>query len=167
MHLSSRLHLLLALSALVVLVIGGWNAKHLLPIANINEKTMQSMSVLHINSASLRLEYSTKKNSGIAVFINDGNEPISIVLPKNWALQEIRGMATSELNTNQPNKFAFEWNIPPSVRLLFNVTDIPKSFILHNSKNAPLKLSLISINMETEEILNDIFLIEDEPHKLW
>ena len=124
------------------------------------------IAIEHTSPASIRFEISFKENSALLHLINKEAD-IAISLPEDWQRGEVKGVSLSSIKSDPPAFGFIRWSIPKNIQIQFRIPNTPTKAIVHNPSESSLKVTLATLNLETDEFNQNIFLLKEDPVTLW
>lgn len=121
--------------------------------------------VEHADSASLTL-IRTHDGLGLTDIRNDGQGPIAVSIPEEWERDEVRGAPLASITVGDASLGFRRWVIPRSAMVSFRVSETWSTSIIRNASKEPLRLRVITVNLEEDTTDSDTFLITDTPLSL-
>jgi hypothetical protein len=125
------------------------------------------IGIEHDRPLSISLEVGILNDMAVAEFFSESGETILISVPSTWVRREVKN-APIHMVTSEPPSLGFtRWSLPPRAGISFKTAQAPDSLILHNPSGVQMKLDLVQVDLETEEVDRDILLIQGDTVKLW
>lgn len=126
------------------------------------------IAVEHSEPLGLSLTYTTKDHrEGLFEIAHDGSGTILISLPENWTLREVRRALLSAVSQEAPQLGFIRWGIPAGATVSFRILDPPATATVHNPSGIPLKITLTRVDLAAQATRKDIYLVKDQPAKIW
>ncbi len=159
----SSLHARIAGITLVLLVLWGITSMR----ANDRANDLGSIEIVveHADSAALTL-IRTPSGRGLADIRNDGEGPIAVSIPEEWERDEVRGAPLASITVGDASLGFRRWMIPSNATVSFRIDDTWNASLIRNVSKEPLRLRVITVNLEHETTDSDTFLIMDTPLSL-
>lgn len=159
----SSLHARIAGITLILLVL--WGITSLRAGDRANDLGSVEIVVEHADSASLTL-IRTRDGLGLTDIRNDGQGPIAVSIPEEWERDEVRGAPLASITVGDASLGFRRWVIPRGATVSFRVRETWNASVVRNASKDPLRLRVITVNLEEETTDSDTFLITDTPLSL-
>ncbi len=159
----SSLHARIAGITLVLLVLWGVTAVR----AGDKAHDLGSIDIVveHADSAAVTL-IRTPKGQGLADIRNDGEGPIAVSIPEEWERDEVRGAPLASITVGDASLGFRRWVIPSGTMVSFRIKETWNASTIRNASKEPLRLRVITLDLEEETSDSDTFLITDTPLSL-
>lgn len=159
----SSLHARIAGITLVLLVLWGITSMR----ANDRANDLGSVDIVveHADSAALTL-IRTPDGQGLGDIRNDGEGPIAVSIPEEWERDEVRGTPLASVTASDASLGFRRWVIPRGATVSFRIYETWNASTIRNVSKDPLRLRVITVNLEHETSDSDTYLITDTPLSL-
>jgi hypothetical protein len=125
------------------------------------------IGIEHDKPLSLSLEVGILNDKASVEFFSESAETILISVPSTWVRREVKNAPIHTVTSESPSLGFTRWKLPARAGISFRVPDAPDSIVLHNPSGVQMKLDLVQVDLETEEVKRDILLIQGDTVKLW
>ncbi len=125
------------------------------------------IGIEHDKPLSLSMEIGVLDDMASVEFFSESGETILISVPSTWVRREVKNAPIHTVTSEAPSLGFTRWKLPPRAGISFRVPNAPDSVVLHNPTGVQMKLDLVQVNVETEEVERDILLIQGDTVKLW
>jgi hypothetical protein len=125
------------------------------------------MAIEHTSPLTISLDIHSLLRGGVIKISHDGNEIIGVSVPESWDLEEIHGMALTDLQTDPPEFGFTRYHIEKGITLTFVSTKGPDDILLHNPSEIPISIDLTRIDLSKEKTKRRSILIQKSPVSLW
>jgi hypothetical protein len=129
--------------------------------------TVVDIGIEHDKPLSLLLEVGVLDGMAVAEFFSESPETILISVPSTWVRREVKNAPIHTVTSELPSLGFTRWKLPARAGISFKIATAPESLVLHNPTGVQMKLDLVLVNLETEEVDRDILLIQGDTVKLW
>lgn len=122
-----------------------------------------SIGIEHEFPGALRISRSIGGNEQIIDITNDSPEMMLVSVPNTWRRDEVRGVSLDALDADT-EEFGFRrWHMPGGASVTFRTFDDWQTVTLYNPSGVPLHVYVRSVNVQTESIDDDAYLMKDDP----
>lgn len=94
---------------------------------------------------------------------NEGDSPMHVSLPQEWARDEVRNVPLSALVADAPMFGYRRWLLPATASVTFHVPANWKELIIENPSDVPLKVKMVIVDLQKSEVKRDVYLVQEEP----
>jgi len=161
------LHGFLAIAALSVLV--AVSVHSLLPLtASLRVPTdTADIAFEHQLPLAAHVKMSTLDGQSLVEISHEGEEEVLVSVPSSWRRSEVKNAPLASVTSEAPALGFTRWHFPPKTAVVFYTRDTPTSLMIHNPTKVPLKVQAIRVHMDTEEVEQEIVLVQDESVRVW
>lgn len=116
----------------------------------------------HSGPLSVQLHMSTRAGQALVMLTNQEAATIAVSVPATWERGEVRNASLQAVSVEPPMLGFVRWHLPGKSSVMFRVPHAPDKFLVHNPSDAPLKLTFIRVDLETEEVRQDVVLVKED-----
>ena len=166
---SLKNHLLVAIAAFVVLAgVGMESIQQYASVSGVQEESIVNIGIEHEEPASLLFEVHRKRDAALLRITHESaNAPVILSLPTTWERKEVRGIPVNLLRSEVSLLGFTRWHIPRDSSVQFLLTNVPTTLVVHNPNEISLKVTVRDIRLETEDVQENIYLIQKDPTPGW
>jgi hypothetical protein len=122
-----------------------------------------SIGIHHDGNAAVTLTKSVGTRPQLIDIGNDGAGTVRISLPASWERGEIRGAALASIVADEAMYGERRWHIPAGATLSFRNALPPRSWTIRNPSGLPLRLRIVTADMEAGTVEREVYLLAEEP----
>lgn len=120
------------------------------------------IGISHRSGVRVSATYSIDSRPGFFEISHDGTELTGISLPESWKLRAVRMGRLEDVTQDPPREGYVQWHLPPNVTLSLTLPSSVAKLRVFNVSKTPLDLQAKRINMRTESVNTDTFLISGD-----
>ena len=136
-------------------------------LGSLTDRTVVDIGIEHSEPLSIGMEVGVRSGSAVVEFFSESPETILISVPSTWVRREVRNASISDVTAEPPSLGYTRWTLPPRAGISFRAPEAPDTVVLHNPTEVQMKLSLVRVDLETEEVERDVLLIQEDTMTLW
>lgn len=130
-------------------------------------ETLTSLTIENSVPLTLRAEMSFLKTRMLVYLSHDSRSNPVLSVPENWQRQEIKGADFYEFEFGPPEMGFSRFVLPPSATVSFLVPAALDKLLLHHPSDSPLKVELITVNLNNESADRTVLLVGQPVVTLW
>ena len=90
-------------------------------------------------------------------------ETVAMSLPASWMRREVRYVPLAALHADPPMFGFVRWQFPPHAVVSFRTQQAWDTLTIHNPSSVPFEIRMTNVDLHTQRVERDTFLMKDHP----